>query len=99
MSHAEELSEEFKESLNINSSPSKDAETPPPPSVPFPLPSNLQVGEPSLPRLPPQMESVRSHTADEIIKTVNKTPLFMTSLEDASDGMPVLLSSPKNLFI
>lgn len=34
------------------------------------------------PELPPPMASVRSHTADEIVQMMNKTPLFMTSLED-----------------
>lgn len=41
----------------------------------------------SKPSLPPQMESIRSHTADELIQMMKRTPLFMTSIEDAEgDG-------------
>lgn len=56
-------------------------------STPFPIrPNGGQYG--TTPELPPQMASVRSHTADEIMQMMNKTPLFMTSLEDAEkDGM------------
>ena len=34
------------------------------------------------PPLPSQMQSIRSHGAEEIVKMM-KTPLFMSSLEDA----------------
>ncbi len=37
------------------------------------------------PSLPPHMQSARLHTAEEIVKEMARTPLFMTSLEDA-DG-------------
>ncbi|KAL8663163.1 MAG: hypothetical protein Q9202_004095 [Teloschistes flavicans] len=32
------------------------------------------------------MDSVRSHTADEIVQMMKKTPLFMTHLDDTADG-------------
>ena len=39
------------------------------------------------PSLPPHMASVRSQTAGEVVKQMTRTPLFMTSLEDAeADG-------------
>ncbi|KAL8742721.1 MAG: hypothetical protein Q9190_004845, partial [Brigantiaea leucoxantha] len=50
------------------------------------------------------MDSVRSHTADEIVQMMNQTPLFMTSLENAEDdgtrpsyGENVLLEAIKAL--
>lgn len=37
--------------------------------------------------LPPHMETARSQTADEVVRLMSRTPLFMTSLEDAvGDG-------------
>lgn len=54
-----------------------------PASTPFPIKVNGQNG--TTPSLPPQMASVRSHTTDELMQMMNKTPLFMTSLDD--DGM------------
>lgn len=58
-------------------------------STPFPIATDAQsqdVG--SKPALPPQMASIRSHTADEIVQLMNRTPLFMTSLENAGgEGM------------
>ncbi|KAI5310508.1 hypothetical protein KEM55_006114 [Ascosphaera atra] len=38
------------------------------------------------PELPPTIESVRSHTAEEIIDMINKTPLFMTDMDKAMEG-------------
>lgn len=37
------------------------------------------------PALPPAMEAVRGHTVDEVYKMINRTPLFMTTL-DETDG-------------
>lgn len=54
-------------------------------SLPFPIKSKVRSKDDLTPALPPQMESVRSHTADEVIKLMNRTPLFMTSLETAQD--------------
>ncbi|KAL8765129.1 MAG: hypothetical protein Q9194_006675, partial [Teloschistes cf. exilis] len=64
--------------------------TAPPPSTaetPFPLrPKPIEQDVTTTPSLPPAMDSVRSHTADEIVQMMKKTPLFMTDLADAADG-------------
>lgn len=57
-------------------------------SVPFPIKPKKQKKDnydspPPLPALPPHMESVRSHTPDEIVRMMKRVPLFMTSLEEA----------------
>lgn len=57
-------------------------------SVPFPIKPKKREGHeydspPPLPALPPHMESVRSHTPDEIVRMMKRVPLFMTSLEEA----------------
>lgn len=36
--------------------------------------------------MPPAMESVKQHTADEVLAMMNRTPLFMTSLDESGDG-------------
>ena len=57
-------------------------------SVPFPIGSKHQVQDGIAPVMPPPMASVKSHTADEIVQMMNKTPLFMTSLEgEGNEGM------------
>ncbi|KAL8676395.1 MAG: hypothetical protein Q9224_007292, partial [Gallowayella concinna] len=38
------------------------------------------------PSLPPVMDSVRSHTADEIVQMMKRTPLFMTNLQETPTG-------------
>ena len=90
MAGIEELPADFDESIDLNASapvPSPQTSALPSnasvPSTPFPLPAKAQGQHDSTPALPPQMESVRAHTADEIVKMMNQTPLFMTSLEDA----------------
>ncbi|KAL8945663.1 MAG: hypothetical protein Q9222_007829 [Ikaeria aurantiellina] len=60
---------------------------PPSAETPFPLPSNPTTQDASTtPSLPPVMSSIRSHTADEIVKMMKKTPLFMTDLADVGDA-------------
>ena len=57
-------------------------------SVPFPIGSRYQDQNGIAPLMPPPMASVKSHTADEIVQMMNKTPLFMTSLEsEDNEGM------------
>ncbi len=57
-------------------------------SVPFPIGSRHQDQNAIAPLMPPPMASVKSHTADEIVQMMNKTPLFMTSLEsEGNEGM------------
>ena len=95
MSQIEELSEHIDKSLNLESDSSTQildsAQASNQPSVPFPLPPKSQDERAILPSLPPHMESVRSHTAEEVVQMMSKTPLFMTSLEDTADGKPVYL--------
>lgn len=54
--------------------------------LPFPIKPSPVTDNGAAPELPPQMQSVRSHTADEIVEMMNKTPLFMTSLDNVHDG-------------
>ena len=57
-------------------------------SVPFPIGSRRQEQDDMAPLMPPPMASIKSHSADEIVQMMNKTPLFMTSLEsEANEGM------------
>lgn len=57
-------------------------------SVPFPIGSRQREQDGMAPLMPPPMASVKSHTADEIVQMMNKTPLFMTSLEsEGNEGM------------
>ena len=57
-------------------------------SVPFPIGSRHEDQNGIAPLMPPPMASVKSHTADEIVQMMNKTPLFMTSLEsEDNEGM------------
>lgn len=56
-------------------------------STPFPVSKSALGRDDNTPSLPPQMASVRSHTADEILQMMNQTPLFMTSLDNAGKGV------------
>ena len=55
-------------------------------SLPFPIKPSSAAQDEAIPQLPPQMQSVRSHTTDQVVDMIKKTPLFMTSLEDIDDG-------------
>jgi hypothetical protein len=96
MSRIEELPDDFDEKIDLNEA---SAGPVPPPAAPdfidqilssaspFPPP---KTGEKSSsngtgPALPPAMEGVRGHTVDEVYKMINRTPLFMTTL-DETDG-------------
>lgn len=99
MGQIEELPDDFDESLDLNKPPIEPIAPTLPPSglaaitgvsneVPFPINEDRLKdvhNDPSAPRMPPAMESVKSHTADEILEMMNKTPLFMTDLENAGD--------------
>ncbi|KAL8910868.1 MAG: hypothetical protein Q9172_007777, partial [Xanthocarpia lactea] len=56
------------------------------PETPFPISTKSTVPNASstTPALPPAMDSVRSHTADEIIQMMKRTPLFMTDLGEVA---------------
>ena len=97
MSRVKELPDDSNESINLNTVPlpihepasatnaSLTASTD---SAPFPIDASRLEQDGTTPALPPHMASVRSHTADEIVQMMNRTPLFMTSLENTeADGM------------
>ncbi len=50
-----------------------------------PVKSSMDAGDDFIPPLPPQMQSLQS--VDEVVKMMNKTPLFMTSLDNVDDGL------------
>ncbi|OJJ49071.1 hypothetical protein ASPZODRAFT_1392365 [Penicilliopsis zonata CBS 506.65] len=80
----------------------QDEYLPPSDEVPFPINfeklKELQ-NDPTAPHMPPAMASVKSHTAAELMDMMNKTPLFMTDLENAGDekGENVLLDALRAL--
>src|SRR6184192_3486911 len=37
------------------------------------------------PELPPAMASIKSHSTEEVLKLMNKTPLFMTELDEVGE--------------
>ncbi|OAX78114.1 hypothetical protein ACJ72_07583, partial [Emergomyces africanus] len=89
MVRIEELPDDFEESLNLN----KPASTAPIPGAqaifnetPFGIKENASKADPTTPSMPPGMASVKSHSAEEILEMMNKTPLFMTDLSKATDG-------------
>lgn len=97
MSRIEELPDDFDESLNLNEAPSQVTQGPPQPSLdalaasneaPFPINEEKLKeleNDPNAPKLPPTIASIRSHSKEEILSMMNKTPLFMTDIESAGD--------------
>ena len=77
MARVEELPDDFDKSLNLNPVETAPAHSVP---IPFAIGDKLQAQDGTTPALPPHMASIRSHTADEIVQMMNRTPLFMTSL-------------------
>ena len=93
MARIEELPDDFASSLNLSSPDLPVPSSSEAPlaaaaiaSTPFSLPEKVSDESTPLPEIPPQMDSVRSHTTDEVLQMMKRTPLFMTSLEDAGDG-------------
>ena len=97
MSRVDELPNDLDESLNLNP-PLAPAHAPPSApnvfptassdSTPFPVDASRLERNGTTPALPPHMASVRSHTADEVVQMMNRTPLFMTSLQSTEgEGM------------
>lgn len=97
MSRLQELSESFDESLSLDGSSSSLRANPSQhsglipdsltKSVPSPLPPKTagQNGTSSTaPALPPAMDSVKSRSVDEVLEMMNRTPLFMTSLDETN---------------
>ncbi|KAJ5902789.1 hypothetical protein N7495_003317 [Penicillium taxi] len=97
MSRIEELPDDFDESLNLNEVPPQVAEDLPQPAfdafaasneVPFPINEERLKeleSDPNAPKMPPAMASVKSHSKEELLAMMNKTPLFMTDIENAGD--------------
>ncbi|OKL61102.1 hypothetical protein UA08_03323 [Talaromyces atroroseus] len=106
MGTIEELPDDYDESQPAQSPPvqqppSKETEAGIPSSLlsnntPFPIkPDVIHNDDPLAPELPPAMASIRSYTPDQLADMLNKTPLFMTDLENAGDeqGENVMLDA------
>lgn len=95
MGQVEELPDDFDESLNLNEAPPETTAEPPKNAVPaeeelaFPINEErlkeMEAQDPTAPKMPPNMASVRTHTTDELADMLNKTPLFMTDINKAGD--------------
>jgi hypothetical protein len=97
MSRIEELPDDFDESLNLNEAPPQVAQDLSQPGfdafaasneIPFPINEERLKeveNDPSVPKMPPAMASVKSHSKEELLSMMNKTPLFMTDMENAGD--------------
>ncbi|KAJ5391142.1 hypothetical protein N7509_006632 [Penicillium cosmopolitanum] len=94
MSRIEELPDDFDESLNLNPAPPQG-----PPDLPQPgfdaFAAANEENDPSVPKMPPAMASVKSQSKEELLDMMNKTPLFMTDIANAGDenGENVLLDA------
>lgn len=95
MSRVEELPDDFDESIDLNKKPierdlaSNNGMPPAGDQIPFPINEErmreLAQLDPTAPEMPPNMASVKSHTAEELLQMMNKTPLFMTDINSAGD--------------
>jgi hypothetical protein len=95
MSRIDELHNDLHEKIDLNKASAGLAPPPPAPDFidqilaasPFPAPKDSQSSSRNgaRPALPPAMEGLRGHTVDEVYKMINRTPLFMTTL-DETDG-------------
>ena len=97
MSRIEELPDDFDESLNLNDAPPEVTQNFPQPGfdafapgndLPFPINEEglkKRQTDPNAPELPPDIAAVQSHTTKELIDMMNKTPLFMTDMNNAGD--------------
>lgn len=97
MSRVEELPDDFDESLNLNNAPPEVAQGLPQPGfdafaptneIPFPINEEAlkaRQTDPNAPELPPAIAAIQSHTPEELMAMMNKTPLFMTDIENAGD--------------
>ncbi|CAI7668147.1 unnamed protein product [Penicillium pancosmium] len=108
MSRIEELPDDFDESLNLNAAPPQGPPDLPQPGfdafaaaneeVPFPINEERLKeleNDPSVPKMPPAMASVKSQSKEELLDMMNKTPLFMTDIANAGDenGENILLDA------
>ena len=75
MSRIEELPDDFDESVNLNDAPT--------------APSIEELYKQHISASGPTQNQMSSKSFEEIVQDMSKTPLFMTSLDDATtDGMP-----------
>lgn len=79
MSRIEELPDDFDKSIDLNNQPS-----------PFPPKASRNdapaaTSDAPTAAMPPAMHSIRQYSADEVVSMLNRTPLFMTEL-DETDG-------------
>jgi hypothetical protein len=74
MSRIEELPDDFDESINLN-----DASM---------APSIEELYNQHISATGPEQNPMSSKSFEEIVQDMSKTPLFMNSLDDASDGTP-----------
>jgi hypothetical protein len=98
MARIEELPDDFDESLNLNKPPGPSIPPDNPPAslaaaasneTPFGIKKDrLEQDDPNAPAMPPGMASVKSHTMEELLAEMNKTPLFMTDISQADIGNP-----------
>ncbi|KAJ5781919.1 uncharacterized protein N7518_010402 [Penicillium psychrosexuale] len=106
MSRVEELPDDFDESLNLNKAPPEVTQGVPVPGfdafatneTPFPINEEALKArntDPNAPELPPAIAAIQSHSSEELMAMMNKTPLFMTDIEKAGDekGENVLLDA------
>lgn len=84
MSRIEELPDE----LDTSKASQIDTTLPLSTETPFPIRRKPATGQDAstTPSLPPAMDSVRSYSADEVVRMMKKMPLFMTNLEEGSGG-------------
>jgi hypothetical protein len=93
MSRVEELPDDFDEALNLNNAPPEVSQPgfdffAPTNEIPFPINEEglkKRQTDPNAPALPPAIAAVQSHSSEELISMMNKTPLFMTDIENAGD--------------
>lgn len=97
MPRIEELPDDFDESLSLNEAPPQVTDDLPQPGfdafaasneAPFPINEEKLKeveNDPRAPKLPPTIASVKSHSKEELLSMMNKTPLFMTDIENAGD--------------
>ena len=75
MARIEDIPDDFDEALQIHDSTPKKSTKP----------ADDSVSDGFHPSLPPAAAEVRAHSAEDIVKMLGKSPLFMTSLEDAGE--------------
>jgi hypothetical protein len=74
MSRIEELPDDFDENINLNDASS--------------APSIEDLYNQHISTTGPEQNQMSSKSFEEIVQDISKTPLFMNSLEEATDGTP-----------